>query len=119
MYFLYLITTASTTDRGVVSYSELPDLLYRFKAAALGHSAKFTYVEGGVMVARKNQRIVTLSVTSSIQPALGRCVFDSIEAAMDLAFANNDGLSEQPTMFGGEKVSARVTPLYKKYEKLS
>ena len=88
MIYVFTLTTDRSFEQGSVGFAELPDLLHRFQAAALGHSATFASVRGGLLIAEREGHYVTLSVCRSEHSIPGRCIFDSIDVAMDSTFGN-------------------------------
>ena len=88
----FTISTDTAIERGIVGRAELPELLSFFKAAAHGHSAKTTLLAGGLMIAERDERFVTLSITHIEHTIPSRSVFECLEDAMARAYSS--GVSE-------------------------
>ena len=105
----FTISTDTAIERGIVGRSELPELLHFFMSAARGHAARTFRKAGGLMIAERDNRFVTLSVSFTEQAIPSRCIFESIEDAMANTFINGEsdahrlseakGLPEWPTFF--------------------
>ena len=93
MILEFVIYTDSAIERGIVSRSELPELLHFFKSAARRHFAKAFHLAGGLLIAERDDHFVTLSVSLTDYSIPSRCVFDSLEDAMARTF-NITGVSE-------------------------
>ena len=87
---LYKLSTETAIERGIVGRSELPELLHFFQSAARGHSAKVFHLEGGLLIAERDEHFVTLSVTYTDLNIPSRSVFESIEDAMANTFNNGE-----------------------------
>ena len=86
----FTISTDTAIERGIVGRSELPELLHFFMSAARGHAARTFRMAGGLMIAERDDRFVTLSVSFTEQEIPSRCVFESIEDAMANTFINGE-----------------------------
>ena len=86
MVLEFVISTDTAIERGIVSRAELPELLHFFMSAARGHAARTFRMAGGMMIAERDDRFVTLSVSCTEQAIPSRCVFESIKDAMANTF---------------------------------
>ena len=88
--YSFTISTDTAIERGIVGRSELPELLHFFMSAARGHAARTFRMAGGLMIAERDDRFVTLSVSFTEQAIPSRCIFESIEDAMANTFINGE-----------------------------
>ena len=86
----FTISTDTAIERGIVGRSELPELLHFFMSAARGHAARTFRMAGGLMIAERDDRFVTLSVSFTEQAIPSRCIFESIEDAMANTFKKGE-----------------------------
>ena len=87
---LFKISTETAIESGIVSRAELPELLFFFKSAARGRSAKVFHLACGLLIAERDEHFVTLSVTYTDLIIPSRNVFESIEDAMANTFNNRE-----------------------------
>lgn len=107
MYYTFIISTTAAIERGIIGFAEMPELLFRFEAAARAHAAKFSSLRGGLLIAERDDNFVALSVSTSEIAIPSRCVFDCIEDAMDAAFGRNQR-SRHPQAVGDDWESPLV-----------
>lgn len=83
---LYVIKVGSLEIKGLISPSELPDLMAFFETEAKRRSASARYAGNGLLIAVKDGIEISLTVGTIEASIPSRCVFDEIDKAMDHAF---------------------------------
>ena len=83
---LFVIEIGSLQVRGLISPSELPDVVLLFYGAAEQHGAVASYHEGGVFLAVKGEVVVKLTIGQYHGAIPSRMLCDVLVELMDQAF---------------------------------
>ena len=83
---LYVIQYGSLEIRGLVSPSELPELVLQFYGGAEKRGAVPIYLKDGIFQASKGEVILRLTIGSNHPSIPSRMLFELLDEVMDQAF---------------------------------